>query len=357
VTHIKRIAFVAIACASSLAVAGPKDKKKPKPKPPAPEELPAPPPAPEPEPPPPPPPEPKPWSEGVSKDVQDKATALYDEGNQLFGQQAHAPAVEKYKAALALWDHPLIRFNLAVSEIRLERILEAADDLERSLRYGDKPFKPELYQDALNYQSLVKGRVGTIEASCDQAGARLRLDGKPWLSCPGTKKERVLVGEHAIVGEKQGFLTKSDKIVVEGGETETRKVTLVSADSAVILKYRYRRWIPWTTAGMGFGVALAGVGTWFLGKNQMDQFNADYKVQCSNGCEPGLTDPSHRSLASQRDSAEFKGALGIGMMAVGGGVLATGIVLVVLNRPTREMPSVEVAPKSGGGVATVGWHF
>jgi hypothetical protein len=353
---LKRIVLVTIACASSLAVAGPKSKKKPAPKPPAPEETPAPVPAPEPEPPPP-PPEPKPWSEGVPKDVQDQATALYDEGNQLFGQQAHAPAVEKYKAALALWDHPLIRFNLAVSEIRLDRILEAADDLERSLRFGDKPFKPELYEQALNYQSLVKGRVGTIEASCDQAGARLLLDGKPWLSCPGTKKERVLVGEHSIVGEKAGFLTNSDKVVVDAGESETRKVRLVSADSAVVLKYRYRRWIPWATAGAGFGVALAGVGTWFLGKNQMDQFNADYKVQCANGCEPGLTDPSHRSLASQRDSAELKGAIGIGMMAVGGGVLATGIVLLVLNRPTREMPSVEVAPKSGGGIATVGRHF
>src|SRR4030095_7185958 len=130
--------------------------------------------------------EPKPWAQGVAQDVQDKASKLYEEGNTLFAQQAHAPALEKYKQAIALWEHPLIRFNMAVTEIRLERILEAADDLEKSLTYGDKPFKPELYQQALDYQALVKGRVGFIEASCDQPGTKLMLAGKPWFEGPRT---------------------------------------------------------------------------------------------------------------------------------------------------------------------------
>ncbi len=348
-----------VACASSVAFAGPKDKKK-KPAPePEPAAAPAPAHEPEPEPSPPPPPaEPKPWAEGVPKETQDKATALYDEGNQLFAQQAHAPAAAKYKEALALWDHPLIRFNLAVTEIRLDRMLEAAEDLERSLRYGDKPFKPaDLYEQAINYQAVLKGRVGYVEASCDQAGARLLLDGKPWLDCPGTKKQRVLVGEHAIVGEKQGFLTRSEKLVVDGGETESRKVTLVSADTAVVYKYRFKRWIPWVTVGAGAGIALAGAATWNAGQNQLDEFHADYRIVCADGCEPGLTDPSHRALADQLDSAELKGAVGIGVMAAGTAVLATGIVLVVLNRPTREMPTVDVAPRNGGGVTTLGWRF
>jgi hypothetical protein len=351
-----RRSLLLVALLPAVALAAPPKKKKPPA--PAPEQAPAP--EPESEPPPPPPPvpaEPKPWAEGVPQDTQDKAKALYEEGNQLFAQQAHAPALAKYKEAIAMWEHPLIRFNMAVTEIRLDRVLEAADDLEKALRYGDKPFTPELYQQALDYQSLLKGRVGYIEGSCDQAGARLLLDGKPWFDCPGTNKMRMLAGEHAIVGEKQGFLTASLKVVVAGGKTVQQKVTLVPLESAVVLKYRYRRWIPWTTTAIGFAVGLGGVGTWFLGKNQMDQFNSDYAIQCMNGCEPGLTDPSHRALAAQRDSAELKGSIGIGMMAIGAGVMTTGIVLVILNRPTRVMPNVEVAPKSGGAVTTVGWRF
>ena len=354
-------ALVILAALATPALAAPKKKKKPPPKKPdTTEPAPAADPAPAPTPAPSPDPvsnEPKPWGQGVPQDVQDKASKLYEEGNTLFAQQAHAPALAKYKEAIALWEHPLIRFNMAVTEIRLDRILEAADDLEKSLKYGDKPFKPELYQQALDYQTLVKGRVGFIEATCDQTETRLLLDGKPWVDCPKTEKIRVLAGEHAIVGEKKGFLTASTKVVVDGGEVAQAKIKLVPLDSAVVMKYRYRRWIPWTMVGIGVAVGVGGAGTWFLGKNQMDQFEADFSTQCQNGCEPGLTAPEHRSLAAQRDSAELKGQIGIAMMGVGGAVVVTGVVLAIMNRGERVLPNVEVAPKAGGGVAKVGWRF
>lgn len=352
---MKRLAVLALCCSVAPAFAAPK-KGKAKAKAPAPASAPAPQPEPAPTPPLQ-PTEPKPWADGVPQEQQDKASALYEEGNQLFAQQAHADALVKYRDALALWDHPLIRFNKAVTEIRLERILEAADDLERSLRFGDKPFKPELYQQALDYQALVKGRVGFVEASCDQPGTKLMLDGKPWFECPGTQKMRVLAGEHAVTGEKKDFLTASTKVVVSGGDTAKAPVRLVPLESAVVLKYPYRRWIPWTMTGIGVAVGLGGVSTWFLGKNQMNQFETDFATQCQNGCEPGLTDPSHRALAAQRDGAELKGQIGIGMMAVGGGVAITGLVLAIMNRPERVLPNVEVAPKAGGGIASASWHF
>jgi hypothetical protein len=345
-----KLAIVLVLAFSATALAG--GRKKPAPKPPAPAPAPVPAPAP--------PPEPiveKEWSKGVPQEVQDKANKLYEEGNTLFAQQAHAPALDKYKQAVALWDHPLIRFNLAVTEIRLDRVLEAAEDLEQSLRYGDKPFKPELYQQALDYQTLVKGRVGFIEASCDQANAHMLLDGKPWFNCPGKQKLRVIAGEHAIVGEREGFLTSSQRVVVTGGQTATEKLKLVPLDSAVILTYPYARWIPWTTVGLGLAVGIAGAGTWFLGKNQMTQFNADFGKQCSNGCEPGLIDPSHDLLRQERDGAELKGKVGIAMMAAGGAATITGIVLAIMNRPTRTLPTVEVAPRPGGISASASWHF
>jgi len=352
-------ALVILACLAAPAVAAPKKKKSPAPKKPPAEEK-----APEPEPAPTPTPaaspvssENKPWAQGVPQDVQDKAKALYEEGNTLFAQQAHAPALEKYKQAIALWEHPLIRFNMAVTEIRLERILEAADDLEKSLTYGDKPFKPELYQQALDYQALVKGRVGFIEATCDDTATRLLLDGKPWTDCPKTVKIRVLAGEHAIVGEKSGYLTASTKVVVAGGKTAQEKVHLVSLDKANVVKYRYRRWIPWTMTGLGVAVGLGGVGTWFLGKRQMDQFEADFSTQCQNGCEPGLTAPEHRSLLAQKNGAELKGQIGVVMMGVGGAVAVTGIVLAIMNRGEKVLPNVEVAPTASGGTAKVGWRF
>jgi hypothetical protein len=350
----RALAICMVTFAAASALAAPKKKAPP------PKKEPAPAPAPDPTPPPP-PPEPvqnKPWAEGVPVDVQAQATALYDEGNELFAQQAHAPALEKYKQALALWDHPKIRFNLAVTEIRLDRVLDAADDLEKALKYGDQPFTKDLYQQALDYQVLVKGRVGYIEVECNEPGGHVFFDGKPWFDAPGKKKMRVLAGEHAVSGEKPDFLASTRKVVVAGGATATETLKFVPLDSAVVLKYPYRRWIPWTMTGIGLAVGLAGAGTLVLGNNGISQFETDYATQCAKGCEPGLTDPAHRPLASERDSAELKQKVGVAMIGVGGAVAVTGVVLAILNRPTRVLPNLEVAPKPGGGVqASVGWRF
>ena len=348
---MKRFAVAIVVVASSVAMAGP--KKKPPAKP-------APPPVEEPPPPPPPPvvdTTPKPWADGVPADVQVKATNLYDEGNNLFAQKDHNGALAKYKEAIALWEHPKIRFNMAVTEIRLDKILDAADDLEKALKWGDVPFTKDLYQQALDYQQLVQGRVGWIEVEVTDTGSHTFLDGKPFFDGPGKKKLRVLAGEHAVSGEKPNFVASTRKVVGTGNATASEKLKFVPLDQAVVLKYRYRRWIPWTTVGVGLAVGLAGAGTYFLGKNQMDQFEADYATQCVNGCEPGLTDPSHRPLASERDSAELKGKIGLGMMGAGGAIAITGIILAISNRAERVLPNVEVAPKGGGMTAAVGWSF
>lgn len=299
--------------------------------------------------------DPKPWAAGVPEARQDQANAIFEEGNQLFAQQAHAPALEKYRAALALWDHPLIRFNLAVTLIRLDRTLEAADELEKALRYGEQPFKPDLYQQALDYQALLRRQLGYVEAACTQPGTSVLLDGKPWFACPGTQKTRVIVGEHAVVAERAGYLTSSRRVVVAGGASIHEDIALVPLESAVTLVYPYRRWIPYTLTGGGVALGLAGLGVWLAGRSQMDEFEANFLEKCPMGCPTDL--PDDPSLRAQRDSAELKGTVGISMMIAGGAVTVGGVILVILNRPTRVLPAIEVAPTAGGATASTSWTF
>jgi hypothetical protein len=299
--------------------------------------------------------DPKPWAVGVPEAQQDKANAIFEEGNQLFAQQAHAPALEKYRAALALWDHPLIRFNLAVTLIRMDRPLDAAEELDKALRYADLPFKKDLYQQALDYQALLKGRVGYLEATCDQAGASVLLDGKPWFACPGTQKLRVMAGEHVVVGELRNHLTSSQRIVVVGGATSREKVALVPLESAVILKYPYPRWVPYGITGAGVAVGLGGLGVWLAGRSQMRDFEDNFRAVCPAGCPSDLA--GNQALRDQRDSAQLKGTIGISMMVAGGAITVGGVVMAILNRPQRLLPKVEIAPTSGGMSASTRWHF
>ena len=298
----------------------------------------------------------KPWANGVSVEDQATAQAMFEEGNTLFAQLAHAPALEKYRAALKLWDHPLIRFNLAVTEIRLDRVLEAAVDLEAALRFGEAPFKPELYQQALDYRALIRKQVGHVAASCTQAGATILLDGKRWFGCPGGERLQVMAGEHTLVGELPGYIAASQRLIVTGGGTAIGKIDLVPLESAVKLVYRTPRWIPWTITGGGAVLALVGLGVWSAGRGQMETFDDNFKRECSiSGCEKDLVD--HPSLRDQKTSAELKGAIGISLMVAGGAVAIGGAVFVLLNRPTRVLPTFEVAPTAGGMTARAGWRF
>jgi len=295
-----------------------------------------------------------PWAAGVSADAQREANALFAAGNSLFAEQAHSAALEKYQAALAIWDHPLVRFNMAVTLIRLDRLVEADDQLARALRYGDKPFTPELYRQALDYQTLVAGRVGTITARCKQPHVQISLDGKPWFECPGERAARALAGRHAVVGERTGLMTESRRVLVLGGSVAAETIALVPVENAVTLRYPLKRWTPWVTAGAGVAIAATGLGVWFWGRHQMDQFDTEFAMQCPTGCELDLS--KHPSLASLHSSARLKGGLGTGLMIGGGAITIGGVVLALLNRPHRELP-VDVQPRPGGASVVVTGRF
>lgn len=298
---------------------------------------------------------PTPWAHGVPTADQAQANALFEEGNQLFAQKAHALALDKYKAAIALWDHPMIRFNMAVTEIRLERILEATHDLERALRFGEAPFAPGLYHQALDYQTLLKGRIGDLEVSCEQAGVQVMLDGQPLFECPGVRTLRVMAGEHVVVGDRAGFLTSSTRVVVASGDTAAHRIQLVSLEAATVIEYPHPRWLPWTIVGGGAAITLGGLGFYLAGKDQLASFHNDFASQCASGCEADLSD--HAVLKGARDGAALKGQIAASMAIVGGAVTAAGVVFAVINRPVKKLPRIEAAPLPGGASATVRWEF
>lgn len=296
-----------------------------------------------------------PWDVGVSEADQDKGNALFKEGNELFAQRAHAPALVKYKAAVAVWDHPMIRFNMAVTLIRLDRILEAAVELEKALRYDAAPFTKELYQQALDYQALVQRQLGNIELTVDQKDATVLLDGKPWFVGPGTKTARVESGEHVVVVEKKEYLTLSRQLVVTGGKTAKEAIQLVPLDRAVAVHYRHPRWIPWTITGVGAATALGGLAFWLLGRSHMDEFKDAFINECPSGCEAGLA--AHTDLRDQQDRALLESKIGVSLMVAGGAIAITGTVWGLLNRPIKSTPKVEVAPTPGGAAAFARWSF
>ena len=292
-----------------------------------------------------------PWARDVPMARQDAANTLFAEGNELFAVKQHAPAAEKYRAAIALWDHPMIRYNLAITLIRIGQPLEAAEHLDQALRYGERPFPSRAkYDEGLDYQRLIAGQLGFVAASCTQPGVEILLDGASWFACPGSRTQRVMSGEHTLVAEHPRYVTRVARDFVAGGATMTHAFTLQSFDEAVRYEYPMRRWVPWTVTGAGAALLAVGASVWVVGRSGEDDARARSILVCGDGC----TDRERAAAGLDDDfaTATLQRRIGIGIIVGGVIATATGAYLAITNRPTR-IPAVDVSAR---GVA-VTWHY
>jgi len=193
----------------------------------------------------PPPPTPaveKPWAKGVTPAKRTEALSWFREGNEFFEQSKYGQALVKYQEAIQHWDHPSIQFNLTVCLVHLDRPLEAAQTLERALRFGQGSLSAKLYQEALTYQRLLQGQLARLEVVCSAPGAQVSLDGKPFFSGPGSRKATLLPGDHQVVVSKAGFLTITRSLILFSGRDHRVELKLVPLGTGGrVMKKRWRR--------------------------------------------------------------------------------------------------------------------
>jgi tetratricopeptide (TPR) repeat protein len=283
-----------------------------------------------------------PWAEGVSDERKAEAKKLLDAGNAFLIEKKYVEALDKYTAAVAVWDHPAIRFNMVRCQIQLGQNLEAYDNLEKALEYGAAPLEETVYNEAVGYKKLLESQVGELAVSCEQADVALTLDGKPLATCPTKQTMRVLAGPHQIVGNKKGLLPRTLELVVVGGKPTDATVKLDPLEAGARIEHRWPQYVPWTVFISGLGVT--GIGALFqvLGSSQMEEYDRWVDTRCTDNCTPDeLADVQHLY-----DGARLKSGIGVSMMITGGAAIATGAVMLYLNRGRTVYP--EVTPTSAG---------
>jgi len=297
----------------------------------------------------------QPWAVGVSDAQKAQAQKILEEGNQLFLKKDYAQALDKYKAAVAVWDHPAIRFNMVRCLIQLDRPVDASDNLALALKYGAAPLEEAVYNEALSYQKLLATQIGDLDVACDQPGVKVTLDGQPLLDCPGKEHRRVSPGQHQLVGTKDGFLTKTSEVVVIGAKAQDAKVSLVPLEKAAKVVHRYPTWMPWTV--FGGGLVVAGFGG--LIQYEASQSMASYDRQVTTNCAgTGCTPAQAAAFQGDRDAAQRDNKIAIGVIGVGAAGAILGGVLLYMNRgrtvyEEQQTPAIALVPlREGGGALT-----
>lgn len=129
------------------------------------------------------------------------------------------------------------------------------------------------------------------------------------------------------------------------------------------VEYRWPRWIPWTVFGAGLAGGVFGVLLQIDARDRMTDYDRSVAAACSvNGCnfQNPMTEQERQLVAElneQRESAERRNTISVVTLAGAGAALVTGVVLVVLNRPTLRAVKVDVTPVQGGATGALGWQF
>jgi hypothetical protein len=292
----------------------------------------------------------RPWAAGVSEAEQTTAYDLFGQGNDLLEKGLYAPALDLYRQAIGHWDHPTIRYNMAVALINLQRTLEAYDNLERSLRFGAAALEPDIHKQALAYQRLLGGQIAELTIECTLAGARIALDGNELMTCPGRRTERLLAGGHRLVGEKSGYLTRRIELALSGGQRRKVAMDLMTLEQSTVSRRRWARWKPWAVIGGGTALGLAGLGFALQSRATLSSYDDAVAVLCEDmPCDEAMLPPNVRDAYGR---GKRQGKIGIGLLIAGGAVAGTGAVLLYLNRAVTERIGYEAAPIVGPG--TVG---
>ena len=369
----------------------------------------------------------KPWYRGVSTARQEKARALFAEGAELHRQFLYTQAAARYREALTHWEHPDIFFNLARVLIKQEKPIDAHESLLKALQWGAQSLAPEDYERAQEYLQLLKAQIAEVEIRCDEPGAEVIVDGEVLFTGPGAVSRKILPGPHLIVASKKGHLDDSQRVEARPGEhrritlspvamagiamadvscvesgaevkldgqvllncpgattqaltpgvehefligkagrvTIPRRVKLrpgqrvaleLSTTSAQEARYvtRWDVWKPWAVAGAGaMMTAVAGTLQW---RASVRYRRFDNAIAECGGC---LAEDNLEAL----HGAEQRYRLSLTLYAVGGGLIAGGLVAVFLNRPALVAESIEerhaairIAPLITGSTRGIAAH-
>jgi hypothetical protein len=283
----------------------------------------------------------RPWAQGVSADEQRAALALFTEGNSLLKDSLVPKAAEKYREALKHWDHPAIHYNLALALVNLDQPIALYQALEKAMQYGPAPIDEDKFERAKNLKTLTEKQLANVEYTVEVPGSVIVFDGKEVFTGPGTWKQLVPAGEHAVLARADGYVTTQFQAKIVGGETATQNIELYTESQLLREKRLMPAWIPYAIGGLGIAV---GAGGFFLQRSARDDFAAyDLGVKNCAATDPtgGCTMPP-AGLFDKKSSAENKQAIAIGAYAFGGVAVAAGVTLFVLNRPTL----VRIKPKS-----------
>lgn len=277
------------------------------------------------------------WNRGVAMETRQAAREMFLEGNRLFRIPLFARAAEKYREALAKWEHPAFYFNLALAELNLGEDLSAHKALEIAIRDGEGLLGAPQIQEARKQLQDLERRLGRIRIQCALDGAEVTMDGQMLFSGPGSYEAWAEPKAHEITAKKAEYLPETRRVTAVAGKVRDLELTLITLEEAGDSGRRWAKWKPWSVVAAGAAVAATSGALHAWSAHSFQRYDTAFlRLPCSSsGCSKAQIGST---LNSQLNRATLEQKIAVGGYVAGGTMLAAGIALVYLNRPRLVEP-------------------
>jgi tetratricopeptide (TPR) repeat protein len=292
---------------------------------------------------------------GCDADAAECGKRAFDAGIEAYRAKKYSEASERFQVAYELRPHPVVLFNWALAESRLEKYVEALEHFEKVLA---DPETPSDLRATIEEEKATAGRnVGTIEVDAGGEG-KIFVDERVFEGRtasarvnPGTHHVRVEIDGREVV-KREVTLKSGERVQVAVNRTEIvkREPTRPVRRSPEVPRDEPRGLDPiWVYAGAGLTAVLGGVTLW----SALDTKSShdDYERAL-----PTLTQAEVNQRVDDGHKKELRNNVLIGGTAlVGVGTVVVGLFLVDWKQKPTAKQTVGVRVGIGSVAGTLGF--
>jgi hypothetical protein len=164
--------------------------------------------------------------------IKAEARQRFDLGLRLFETGDNAAALAEFKRAYELIPNVLVLYNIGLVYAAMNRPVDAADALEKSLTEAGDHLSADQRARARQVRDEQAARIAQVLVLTDQP-ANIEIDGMDVGRTPLSQPLRVASGAHTISALATGYLPSRQQVTLAGKVTETVTLTLLPTESSV----------------------------------------------------------------------------------------------------------------------------
>lgn len=294
---------------------------------------------------------------GPSAAQKETARGLMDLGDTKLAAGDHAGALHAYQGADAIMGVPTTGVAVARAQVRLGKLVEAADALGKVRRYPERPNEPQAFvlarREAHELYADLSARIPvvrvTVRGVAPGAEVALFIDGAKLTGPSVDQPHRLNPGRHVIEAKAEGYHSDDDTITLAEGQHAALELALVAdpnakpADTTEPPANDELTLSPLTYSAFAVGGAGALLGT-ITGIVSL-AMTTDLEEQCHDRvCAPELAS-DHDTIITLANVSNVALALG----AVGAGVGVVSLIFDLDEGGDDRSAQLSLEPLLGAG--------